>query len=1804
MISRAKALGMLLVVFAVAGCGDMWGDLWGTKRSAAGAGDGGSCTKDDAVLTQIILNPPACSASSPCPCGSYCSSTVAGVCVVDCRNNDECALGKTCSDFGQCLGAGSNDGGVPVNPACPRNEALLDQVVGVDGGAPAEARKCQFDDICPYGSFCDQTTGLCAAKCRTDGQCMSMAQPGQTLLCDCQGQCVEAATPRVVPTVSLPSMVVSPGYFNLNRPANLTSPNWGDSQQRTIDVSLTSNIVNQDSMGNITGPGASIVVTPGPNLTIQCPTNTNPCTIKPDPATYKQIGTTDNFATAPIQIVVSPAATTSSVTSWDVTFGSTDAADAPRTVSIRYFEPTDVLGGTLMYTTITTVPDTFLGRGSVTLTSPSGKSLGLDVVAGSSNGNLVLKDETRTLSPSGTLVLTSDATQPQLWLDPDNADPVLGQSFGGGIWQELTDIVITQNPSDGHIAGTFNLTPRVDEVQFNTAPEFRRRMAVSFTLTAVDASQVAVCADSSDCTGGNTCDLGFCTDGPAHTFAATSSEGVLNHKRLTDRWGYGFGFAELSRVYAPSPQWLQDMGLFSAGQSLQIPPLTYSGDMLGRFTNSQGVVSPDHKDLKPLAVPLFAQRDVQGTAHTVSEMLTACMTELNRDPPPSGTISSFPPSFDYLTFVPTCIDLGRFSSAVALGGDHRLSQHLLQQWIEVHSFVGREGLEESGLDDVQTAASELVATTPTPDGGAPPPPKPKLPEILSVLESGLGLLIAENTFESPVLFFQADELNAPDYRTHDFLPACIQATDCSPANGQSMDCVAGHCQVSCSLPTDCNTANGQTMDCVVPSGSSTGQGHCEVRSLKDMPQHGQPVGIAAPLMELAGTYFKVLEAYVGSEARKIYGQPNENGVGPDRATILARYGLAMRLGLAVESFAQTLRDRAVAGPCAGPNCDPMTKRWEAARDEFNVTRTRVMNLIETLRANVNPLGIPEDDIPLFFGDPAGTNSRYFASSDYLINGWADPAVKSAQATLQAARDAWISMGQSRLQDELNQHNRAQELDTLKSKYGDPVLANCGNIQIKDGNAARLLRSDEVLSYFDPSTHPFDNDTCYIDPVCLGEDAVDGRQTADNIINLNFIDLNGAFLTVPGSNARIGDLTTQEVVCKIENMATVSLAVKDPWLQKISSVCPPGVPCRIYKGPTDQHVYFGSAASFDPTRALPFAALMRKIRRDELGVGKFYRDADPDRTHPMANGPDDNVYSFLDYAGDTRVVRRTPTCRSSGGGNIHATQCSSYPPNCDPKHVTMGHPCPLGLVGLDATLKDSVETVSGDFLSAAPHCIDGTNGHPSTDYPIPSAFLLPSSCYRGQMGVAWYELQTTRLSIARAKQVLENGKATVGDIAKECELKDMDVATIEQMEHNLEGAQDTYEVMENIAGGVLAIGKFEEGDVAGAVTGLLGLCGEDIAAEQAKIAQFEKHLGRKEDQQKCWDNWREKHRELSTAMLDIQVAMNEMNKQAVVLHNLRDQNDHAFEEGRAVVKREEDSPLSSVGHTYWLDEKVERFKKELEWARRLTFLAMRAVEYEFQQSLPYRSQIVAAVHPDQLEDVVRALQQEQASRTINRRRPEEASIVLSLRDDILSVTDRSDQPEGERAWTPAQRFADRLWDGRYAVRDKKGNWLGQGVPFNVGVTGVLETRCGERMWRATATIQGDGLDVSAPGAPLLLLKKNTFASQFCEGRGDGETLQQGAIHPSAALFHPGVEVDPAEANAFSTAMMFPWFNIRRTDFYKDSYRDGASEELAGRGLYGDYVLLFPKQLLDQGFALDKVEDVLLRIDYLSVDNLSQ
>ena len=119
-------------------------------------------------------------------------------------------------------------------------------------------------------------------------------------------------------------------------------------------------------------------------------------------------------------------------------------------------------------------------------------------------------------------------------------------------------------------------------------------------------------------------------------------------------------------------------------------------------------------------------------------------------------------------------------------------------------------------------------------------------------------------------------------------------------------------------------------------------------------------------------------------------------------------------------------------------------------------------------------------------------------------------------------------------------------------------------------------------------------------------------------------------------------------------------------------------------------------------------------------------------------------------------------------------------------------------------------------------------------------------------------------------------------------------------------------------------------------------------------------------------------------------------------------------------------------------------------------------------------------------------------------------------------------------------------------------------------------------------------------------------------------QVGSIQPSNALFRIDDRKLPTQdVSAYSAAQLYPWFNVRRSEFYKTQYQDGASEELAGRGLYGDYVLLFPSEMLLGGrspvlppagstaplqtsleaFPLDHVEDVLLRFDYLSVANLA-
>src|SRR4029079_9764040 len=201
--------------FASIGCGGSGGER-GRRENLTGIGpDGGVCTKDEQAIKNVMLAAPACSATTPCPCGTFCSSQTGGNCVADCVDDSWCAPGYKCSGYGQCLAAvdgGTADGSPPppTDPSCPSALTLLNSLASMQ-------RPCQFDDMCPQGSFCNHVKEVCDVSCKMDSECTSMKMPGHTFVYSCLGNCAEVAAPRVPPTTTLPTVELSTSQFTFNR---------------------------------------------------------------------------------------------------------------------------------------------------------------------------------------------------------------------------------------------------------------------------------------------------------------------------------------------------------------------------------------------------------------------------------------------------------------------------------------------------------------------------------------------------------------------------------------------------------------------------------------------------------------------------------------------------------------------------------------------------------------------------------------------------------------------------------------------------------------------------------------------------------------------------------------------------------------------------------------------------------------------------------------------------------------------------------------------------------------------------------------------------------------------------------------------------------------------------------------------------------------------------------------------------------------------------------------------------------------------------------------------------------------------------------------------------------------------------------------------------------------------------------------------------------------------------------------------------------------------------------------------------
>ena len=167
----------------------------------------------------------------------------------------------------------------------------------------------------------------------------------------------------------------------------------------------------------------------------------------------------------------------------------------------------------------------------------------------------------------------------------------------------------------------------------------------------------------------------------------------------------------------------------------------------------------------------------------------------------------------------------------------------------------------------------------------------------------------------------------------------------------------------------------------------------------------------------------------------------------------------------------------------------------------------------------------------------------------------------------------------------------------------------------------------------------------------------------------------------------------------------------------------------------------------------------------------------------------------------------------------------------------------------------------------------------------------------------------------------------------------------------------------------------------------------------------------------------------------------------------------------------------------------------------------------------------------------------------------------------------------------------------------------------GISVFAASSCAERLWSVNATLQGQRDRLFVGDDPsfvdIQLLKQNTLYSQWSEPTSWDTDYQLASVRPSRNLFaDPGTGSSTGAelglggaAQLYGRARMQAFFNVDRDEFSNDDYANGDSSELAARGLYGSYQILFPAGVLSTaggtGLDLNAIDDILLRLDYVSV-----
>lgn len=926
-----------------------------------------------------------------------------------------------------------------------------------------------------------------------------------------------------------------------------------------------------------------------------------------------------------------------------------------------------------------------------------------------------------------------------------------------------------------------------------------------------------------------------------------------------------------------------------------------------------------------------------------------------------------------------------------------------------------------------------------------------------------------------------------------------------------------------------------------------------LRTVPAVADHAQPVGVPVAML-------RTLEVQLGLTRSVLEDAARRN----DR-TVLPNAGRMLRTASLAEALARHLFDRASA---AATVSRPLRWRdaWGRALRSYETARDATVATAAALEEGRNPLGVEEADLPLyFFGGETSPSARFSAVSDYLLgaagntSAWAPSLVTAANQSAMAMRTAYRDQAIRQYQEALAGAAAADRLDDIRGAAGETITTLCG--------APTGLTPSNVLEGWQAAAgRPFDGANCY-------------RRVE-----------RGGCVQQPSSPLTLDDVklhlcTTLVVNSRAANAVRYSV----DGLTQLSR----GVPLR--------------GVTVDEVSAVVNATM--------TGLVSCVAD-----TCPMT-APTGAV--CLRCGATSAVVTALALDQRLGMDRVDDTLLDSAEKTCAAIY-------PRGRVSLTPLLPRL-----GADAAASSQCLTGTLGELSmtaeaaaTDIEVAreeaaalnDAYEISMrSCFVQQAGDAMIDAELAKFNretnkLADTKFGLDAAAHAAG-AAKDCA-----AAAAGASENIILGASGTAATC-----------------AAAAAEAALNIASDKIQLEMDKKERAHQatlqSLMANTAFQVCTNDATMQLVGLRAATLRVQRASQDLALALFRLGEAERAAQTAFDEGTAALEDARGRSYRPPAIDGWVEANVAQYQRAMRLARRMTYLSVRAVEYEYQASLMARADVLRADTPDQLQQVIDGLRATAGTRRINGRAPSALKAVVSLRQHILQLSDRSQLSAREQQLTEVQLFRTRL-KTRYLVTDTLGRPslrvpfalapLGGTRPGNaMGVPIFSTADCAERLWSVNASILGTPRLYKGDATTFTrvsLEKSNTFFSQWCGTPAAGSPLFQWAsVRPSVNLFQdpvfgPGRIGTTALGGTLgvrnavddtSQARIQAYFNVPRATFEADSYANGETAELAGRGLYGQYELVIPAEVIStngsNGLDLDQVDDILLRLDYVSVAN---